>query len=715
MASYEYFQPNNRKVTIQEHNDTSPRGEGTSSDIVYIPGLAYPYLVDEINSNGTPTYSTYTQNDLKSQGLETEEQRIEAGYELNKLSGTYYKKVPFDTPVYCTSVSQFESVFGKLPYQFTEADFESNEQIFEKIGDCWTAQHDDSGKLVPMYDKAYIYAKELLSAGLPVYYCAIESKRNDAVNGYGAEETFSTITDASDSGAPTVEWPRLTLKGDVYLDLPENNDKYFQRGILIYSIPELVVTDAKDETQKFSFKILHNNDTLYDFKYEYAENTEVGEEKKNGWKLDRDTLPSGIKTIRTNDEDHTINILIAPSGTISLEFDKDSDVSFGSLNAVEKIIENLRIQMLNVPESKDEDSDGAADPPSPFYSYNLITKTYSVLNKFNAGSSIVYEKLADSYMSISEFYDNVQESFKVISDKSEYSVKYLTCGGYPVLSNDDDLNNNTLNSVANAMLACAEKRQDAVAILDHSDNISLPLGVNTGSIYDKLQKVAVSYTAPKFGTMFTPWGNYSTNNGTQAMPASFGYLLSLASAIKTSPNWLAIAGVARGLVPQLLSLRTATPLNNTIAEDYQPKFGGDGNKYALNAITNIRPYGLTLWGNRTLHLTDPRGTTALNFLNTRNMISDIKKLSYTTAKSLMFEQDSDILWLKFKAGVAPLLDRLKSGFGISDYKIIRTSTKFNGQPLTNGEIAATIKIFPLYAIEYFEITVLISDQDVAVE
>ena len=177
-----------------------------------------------------------------------------------------------------------------------------------------------------------------------------------------------------------------------------------------------------------------------------------------------------------------------------------------------------------------------------------------------------------------------------------------------------------------------------------------------------------------------------------------------------------MAGVTRGIVPNLTSLHTDALLSNVIAENYQPKYGSaDNNKVSINAITNIKPYGLTIWGNRTLAPVPAKGTKATNFLNTRNMISDIKKVAYSTAKELMFEQDSDTLWLKFKSGISPLLDQLKSGFGISDYKIIKGTTKYNGQALTRGEMAAVIKIFPLYAIEYFEITVVVSDNDVTVQ
>ena len=39
---------------------------------------------------------------------------------------------------------------------------------------------------------------------------------------------------------------------------------------------------------------------------------------------------------------------------------------------------------------------------------------------------------------------------------------------------------------------------------------------------------------------------------------------------------------------------------------------------------------------------------------------------------------------------------------------------YNGSALTRGEMAAVIKIFPLYAVEYFEITVVVADNDVAI-
>lgn len=338
---------------------------------------------------------------------------------------------------------------------------------------------------------------------------------------------------------------------------------------------------------------------------------------------------------------------------------------------------------------------------------NALTTEKTTLNETKTMSKIDY------------LYSVLSDRLSVLEDKDEYTVKYITTGGYPTFYNYVD---HTQNTLADKLVDVAYNRGDAVALVDHANDSTLPLDAfNPRSIYSAVNKH--NWAHGTFGAMFTPYGKYScmTINddlttdaveSVQVLPASFGYLKCLASAIKNSPNWLAMAGVTRGQVPNLQELMPKQLLSNIIAEDYQPKFGGnEANKISMNAITTIKPYGLTLWGNRTLEKVDPKGTNALNFLNTRNMISDIKKLAHQTAKSLMFEQDSDALWLSFKTRVSPLLEQLKTGFGISDYQIVKATTKYDGEPLTKGELAAVIRIFPLYAVEYFDITVVISDSD----
>lgn len=305
-----------------------------------------------------------------------------------------------------------------------------------------------------------------------------------------------------------------------------------------------------------------------------------------------------------------------------------------------------------------------------------------------------------------------------LTDKNEYNVKYLTTGGYYSYECPTETEKSKLSAAKN-LLSVAQKRGDCIALIDYKHDRDLDI---LTTLYENVNKDFASYEKyTSYGAMFSPWDYYNcpATATVTLMPGSFGYLLSLAKAIKTNPNWLAIAGVTRGLVPGIKprDLTTSKKLTNVVAENLQPKYGNaeEHKNISINAITNIKPYGLCIWGNRTLYPVSKDGTKALNFLNIRNMVSDIKKLAYQTAKSLMFEQDTLALWLRFKNGLTPLLNQLKTGGGISDYKIIRTTTKYDGSPLTNGEIAATIKIYPIYAVEYFEITVVLSDDDISID
>lgn len=314
-------------------------------------------------------------------------------------------------------------------------------------------------------------------------------------------------------------------------------------------------------------------------------------------------------------------------------------------------------------------------------------------------------------------YEQFATLFDKLEDKGQYSVKYITSGGYPTYFVGDE-------TIALKMMNVAALRGDAVAIIDHEYDISRPLNYkDPKSIYYSVNNTFKAQEDATYAAMFTPYGEYSLIRvgGKTILPASFGYLKSLATAIKTSPNWLAMAGVSRGQVPGYTPIDGDPIITNVIAENYQPKQADEAglNMIGINAITNIRPYGQCIWGNRTLAMTPTLGGEPRNFLNTRNMISDIKKLAYTTAKELMFEQNSDTLWLKFKSGVSPLLEQLRSGNGISDYKLIKGTTHYgtdgNGAPLGRNELAAVIRIYPMYAVEYFEITVVVTDEDVAVE
>lgn len=319
---------------------------------------------------------------------------------------------------------------------------------------------------------------------------------------------------------------------------------------------------------------------------------------------------------------------------------------------------------------------------------------------------------ADTSISATLATNDVKAALKEIEDKGEYSIKYITCGGYV-----------TPSEVYQDMLTTAETRGDAIALIELGQETGNP---NFAELYSTFKTDIADTINRSYGAVFTHAAEYTLEASygdldikTAVLPGCYGYLRALASAIKSSPNWFAIAGVSRGVVPNLKKLNCSSRLSNTIAESFQPMHATQAGTadIAINAITDIKPYGFTIWGNRTLADISNAEGEDLNpecFLNIRNMLCDIKKLAYRVAKELMYEQNTELVWLKFKSRVTPFLDQLKSGNGIYDYKLIKFK-ELNGKDLLKHEFACGIKVQPIRAIEAIDINVIVTDTDVNVD
>lgn len=374
---------------------------------------------------------------------------------------------------------------------------------------------------------------------------------------------------------------------------------------------------------------------------------------------------------------------------------------------------------------------------SIFININDFDKSYIYAKELlNEGMAVMYYAVANrnsngiiSYNPI-EIYNSFENIREAIKDRGSYSVKYVTTGSYPLFGDTDTAKNNVasfLNMAGNVNNSTSsDARGDCVVLIDHINNPNLPLigsignnGAEIKSIYSQVkeyfgdsdnQEVATTNIAyAEYGAMFTPYASYNcvtmpAGSQTQVMPASFAYLISLAKSLHYNPSWLAIAGVTRGLVPNIISLTTKQRLSNAIADSYQPRNG-----VAINAITDIKPYGLTIWGNRTLKNNKANGNlTATSFLNIRNMVSDVKKIIFRTCQKCMFEQNNDILWINFQAQITPTLEQMISGSGLSGYKIIKGTTT------EKAKLVATVILYPLYALESIEVEVRLEDEEISV-
>ena len=357
--------------------------------------------------------------------------------------------------------------------------------------------------------------------------------------------------------------------------------------------------------------------------------------------------------------------------------------------------------------------DAESPDPSWIYAAKLLSQGLQVIYcKINTNAQINANgkftgSVTDLYGQLATLFASTSTN---LTSKGDFDFKYLTSGGYPVFEYEG-------NSIVMDMLNICATRGDAVALIDHTDNPGRALNASdtTSVVYALNNTYANSFTNGAYASMFTPWGIYPqtvyTNDtySTFPLPGSFAYLTSLAQSLQTNYNWAVVAGVSRGLVPGLIELHTNEVLTNAIADAYQNfGVGTSLNGIYVNAITRIKPYGFCIWGNRTLRQNGTLGLQAMSYLNLRNLTCDVKKQIYTACINLLYEQNTATLWTNFKSYLTPLLDQMVSGSGISGYRILRNASD------SPTKISASIRIYPIYAVESFDITVYMTDDDVTV-
>ena len=347
--------------------------------------------------------------------------------------------------------------------------------------------------------------------------------------------------------------------------------------------------------------------------------------------------------------------------------------------------------------------------PSGFDSVKTLSLpsdvNYETTDEFN---------VTDIYKAFMNSCEVENSKLYTLMDKGEYQIKFLTLGAYPSFEFGLDKTGTgsieTYNVFDN-LIETAAKRGDCIALVDHTNNSTRTLQTTAGSVYANLsayvknsltitRKGGDSEDGYTYGAMFTPYAIYklSTQNNTQhTLPASFGYLSAFAASTQTNPNWYAVAGVSRGVPSGLIGL--SQNITNAIADLYQPR-----NNVAINCITNIKPYGYTIWGNRTLKNNSADGDLkALSFLNIRVLTCDLKKTLYQACKRYTFENNTDITWLNFKSQIEPVLAKMLSGNGIASYQIIKVATT------KKATIEAIIRLVPMEPVEDWFITIELTD------
>lgn len=315
-------------------------------------------------------------------------------------------------------------------------------------------------------------------------------------------------------------------------------------------------------------------------------------------------------------------------------------------------------------------------------------------------------------------------SLDFLKDKNSYNIKYLTAGAAASLKatikeeteESPSIHYEITDNGFGILSSIAKLRNDCVVLVD-VDYTALKTADNYLSVnVDELAATIKEYLDenssssengslffPNLKTSIVPFGESALEY--VSVPGYMAYLAALSEAIFKNQNWLSISGVTRGGVKSLgftpdLKLSKYNLDENLITND---------NGTSLNGIVDIRGYGPTIWGDRTLLKLDVTGIKALSYLSLKVLVCDLAKRAYQTSIKCTYEPNNMVTWINFKSNLTDLLNQMVASGVLSNYTIKRgISKKFN-------EMVCIIHLYANLPVEDFDIYINLENAEVTME
>lgn len=327
-----------------------------------------------------------------------------------------------------------------------------------------------------------------------------------------------------------------------------------------------------------------------------------------------------------------------------------------------------------------------------------------------------------------------------LNDKNAYDIKFITTGTHytvPVIPAKIITNKNTKDNpdfkdyksnqkvenygfnfeLANRALTIPTSRKDCALLIDldytPSDikanelakdfktalectvENSLKYMLNKVQTNDDLSQTCVSSRAYTLFSNALMEYSSAAGNFTLTVPGSLVYLYAYATVNNVATSWLPISGVTRGVVGEVF-----TPDIELSKYFLDTQIISDDAGVSFNGLVNIRSYGYTIWGDRTLLEQDAvKKVQATSYFSLRNLVSDIAKTAYNSAIRYTYETNNDVTWLNFKQAIITLLDQMVSSGVLQTYKVNRKPSS----DTERNKMIAIIKIYPVLPVENFDV------------
>ena len=209
------------------------------------------------------------------------------------------------------------------------------------------------------------------------------------------------------------------------------------------------------------------------------------------------------------------------------------------------------------------------------------------------------------------------------------------------------------------------------------------------------RRVDNNYAATYFPDVFI---DDATNNRPVFVPSSVAAFGALAYSDSVSFPWFAPAGFNRGALGFVKN--TETRLTSADRDDlYDAR---------VNPIANFPDGGYVIFGQKTLQI----NRSALDRVNVRRMLLEVKRQISGVAEQLLFEPNNAATRARFVGNAAPILSLIQAQSGIEKFSIVMDDTNNTQEDIESNRLNGRIVVVPTRAIEFIAIDFIITNAGV---
>ena len=263
-------------------------------------------------------------------------------------------------------------------------------------------------------------------------------------------------------------------------------------------------------------------------------------------------------------------------------------------------------------------------------------------------------------------YNNI---ITLLGNKDDYQFNVITTPG---LTNDQH------STQINSLVSLAESRGDCIFIVDSLANASAA----PSAAVTQADGLNSSYAATYF-----PYVQVATETGrNQFVPPSVVIPGVYAANDNSSAPWFAPAGLVRGGIPGVI--QAERKLTKTQRDTLY-----DAN---VNPIATFPGTGIAVFGQKTLQ----KKATALDRVNVRRLLIELKKFFGDQARNLVFEQNTIATRNRFLSAVNPYLESVVQRQGLYAFRVVMDDSNNTADVIDRNQLVGQVFIQPAKTAEF---------------